>query len=162
MERIKHILRFLSEVLIAIFTFLLSIILWVFKPDGNVKTWLFVLVAGILFIICIISIKWGLVQNKKTLKSPTLINILNDTWIFSPSELFAQQTYVSIYKKLSGAEILIAVGIIEIITDTGNIQINGIKQLGNESADWLLRNRDTIILKPNINRFTLEQLMMEE
>lgn len=137
-----------------------SFLLWVFPPNVNVPSWIFIAITILCFIL-IWLLTLVLITKSKT-KSQEDIIILScnqSICLCSPNKLLTHESIVSIYFLDSGYENLIAYGIVNNIQGDGRVQIEPhklpdtvISEQTTSIIDFLKVNRDKVVIKPVITR----------
>ncbi len=94
---------------------------------------------------------------------PQLKLIEEDVLIFSPSELFATNSIVSIWY-IDSIERIVGYGIIETVNSQKYLQVKIEQWLGDYNTDFIRRNKNKIVLKPTIlsNAITIASTQKEE
>ena len=129
----------LSGITVAV-TFILGFLWWIYQPSDQVPMWLFSVCFILFYIVCMILYALLSRENAPSLLSPRVISIKKygekQIIVLEKNELFRQGLYVTItyQEEKEEAEILLGLGYVETVTNSGLIQVIFERQEGNEQA----------------------------
>lgn len=148
----EKILNFLSQYFIsAISIALTGVLFWAFSPDDSisVKTFMWYVIPLGLYAIIAIPQQFKYWEKAHEVQElPTLKIIKDGICIFTPSSLFSQGCFVSVFY-LDEYEKMIGYGKVDtIIHETKLLQVSISEFNENYNLEFMTKNRKNIILKP--------------
>lgn len=140
---------------IIISSIIVSLTCWYYSPESTIKAKIFLPIIIVLLIILYGLIKYIFHLKEKLQKSdililPKLKLIENDTLIFSPSELFSTDSFVSIWL-MDDVEKNVGYGYIETVNTNKFLQVKVDTYLNGYNLKFIKNNKNKIVLRPTIH-----------
>lgn len=132
--------------------FSLSYVFWVYKPGDLIPVQTFLFLTMPLAIIAVFLIEHIVTErlNPKLVILPRLRAIVNDKYLFEPSPLFSNLSWVSLYL-VDDYEQLVGIGYVEsVLQEKKTLQVIIVEFHANYDQSQIQSKKNQIVLKPSV------------